>query len=112
MAQARGGKPFAVVVDGHGTEHDFIAAVHVNVLNGKIVVALAKPGATSYVVAPVPTPGQFVGGRIHVVSGKFVAGVSTTTEENGGLLSVQIWCAEVVLGCTVTAIAVFSPHGQ
>ena len=113
MTKVCSAESFAVIINDHGAEDNFITPVHIHILNGKVMVAITIPGAApAHVIAPIPELCQFMCRRVHIEGHKLMTRIASTAKEDAGPLSVEIRGAEVVLRGTVTAISIFTPNRQ
>ena len=102
MTESCGRKAESIVIDDHRTEDDLIASVPIDVGNGVVMIALSVP-RTGRVAIPAPTLHELVGSRIDIEGNELMTRVDTTTQEDAGLLAIEIGCAEEVLR---TAVAI------
>ena len=102
MTKTGSGKAKAIVIDDHRTEDDLIASVPIDIGNGVVMIALPVP-RTGRVAIPAPTLHELVGSRIDIEGNELMTRVDTTTQEDAGLLAIEIGRAEEVLR---TAVAI------
>ena len=101
VSQTCGGKSLAVVVNDHGTKNNFVSAIPIDISNSVVMITLSLPWTVG-VVVPLPTYFQLVGGRVHIVSNHLMTGVDASCQEDAGLATIQIRCAEEELRSTVS----------
>ena len=96
VPEACRGKSLAIVVNDHRAEDYFVASVPINISHAVVVVALPFPRAIG-IACPAPALCQFMGGGIDVVGNHLVSGIDAASQEEAGMLSVEVWSAEEML---------------
>ena len=100
---ARGGEPFAVVVDDHRPIDDFVATVLVNVGHHEVVVPVAVPGAVAVVARPCPLLLPLVV-FIEPHGNHLVAGIDAAGQEQVGPAPVEAGSAHEVFARSVPVV--------
>ena len=109
MTKARGRESIARIVNDHRAEYDLITSVHIHIGNGEVMETITKPRRIAVVAIPAPTLRQLVGLLVHIEGTELMTRVTTTSQEDAGITTIQIRCTKVMLGGTVARIA-GTPH--
>ena len=105
VPESCGGQSVARVVENHGAVDNLVASVHINVGNGEVVEAVAKPRRAAFVAVPTPDDRQLMRGRVHVQRASLDSGVATAPEEDAGLAAIDIGSANIMFLHAVSQVA-------